>query len=108
MTFIDINYDEIYDYDWLKVERFALVTVHKNDGTKVQIYPNNVLLGGMESSDELKKYDDRGWKQYYCSGFHSNGFTPSNLIGTCRPGCYGDLVEIVDIILSKKEGDIDD
>lgn len=101
MTFIDIDYGNIRETDWNGFKMFTLVTVHKADGTKVQIYPYNVLHG-MESSDDLKKYDDQGWKQYYCSEFHSNGFTPMNLIGTCRAGCYGDLVEVVDTILSQK------
>ena len=105
MTFVDINYDEIRDTDWNSFRRFTLVTVHKADGSKVQVYPHNVLKE-MNSSDELQKYDDQGWKQYYCKGFHSNGFTPMNLIGTCRAGHYGDLVEVVDVILSNKKGEI--
>ena len=47
--------------------------------------------------------DDNWWKQYYyCTGFHSKGVTPRNVIGNCRLGCYDDLVEVVDVILSQK------
>ena len=101
MIFIDINYDEIYDYDWLEVGEFDLVSVRKDDGTKVQVYPSNVL-GEMKSSDELDQYDDNCWKQFYCTGLHSKGVTPRNVIGACSVGCYDDLVEVVDVILSQK------
>ena len=101
MIFIDINYDEIYDYDWLKVGEDDLVTVRKDDGTKVQVYPSNVL-SQMKSSDELDQYDKDWWKQYYCTDFHSKGVTPRNVIGNCSVDCYDYLVEVVDVILSQK------
>lgn len=104
MTWIDINFEDIHSYQWNEVEMFALCEIFKTgEGKVAQIYPYNLLHSDIQSASDLKEYDRRcDGKRYFCEGFHDNGFTPKNTIGTCRGWSKDYFDEIVEAILDCK------
>ena len=99
MGWIHIEYKDIDTIEWEKIEQFELCEIFKkSEGKVVQIYPYN-LLKAHTSIEELKEYDRKGDKRYFCTDFHDNGFTPKNTIGTCRTGTFRYFLEVVKSIL---------
>ena len=75
---LEINEIEWDTFSWGQL--FELIY----DDASIQIYPDKVLKY-MVNHTELKEYDRRcDGKRYFCTGFHSNGFTPKTIIGTVR------------------------
>jgi hypothetical protein len=104
--FVDIytKNTNLKNIKWDKFNRFALITIHTHKG-KYQIYPHNIMEE-MVNHYDLTEYNRRSdGKRYFSSGIHSNGFTPTNIVGTVR-GNYEEFCKIVDIILEYRENQI--
>ena len=102
MSWININYEDIHNVEWEKIKPFDLCEIFKKGEGKIcQIYPYNLLEA---NTNDLHEYDKRcDGKRYFCSGFHDNGYTPKNVIGTCRGWSYKYFLEVVNAILERAD-----
>lgn len=97
MSWMEINFEDIHEIEWHKIKRFQLCEIFKKgEGKVAQVYPYTVLSS---ETDDIFEYDRRcDGKRYFCTGFHDNGFTPKELIGTCRGWSKSYFDEIIEAI----------